>query len=455
MEIDLAAIVVSSALATGPFIYLHRDAVPSRWGEYAKIIIVSLPGWILAFCRARLYTSRFLARGVDEARRLAVGVAFGAMFLALASVVMKVQVERSWYVVVALAVFVGVGAERIVVRAEFARRRRAGRMCRPVVIVGTNNEGNAIEELFRTQPQLGYYVVGRVRGADVDLPDDAGRPDTRVIDRTLHLVEAEAASGVIIASSAMNMSTSTYLIRELTESGVHVELSSTLLDISSNRITVRPLGRLPVFYIEPVLRDGWRARAKRTFDIVLSGSLILITAPVVLIAAMSVKLTSAGPAFFRQTRIGRDGRPFTIYKVRTMVNDAESMLPELHHRNELDGPLFKIREDPRVTKVGQMLRRTSIDELPQLWNVLRGDMAMVGPRPALPSEAAEWPPYAFQRLRVKPGLTGMWQVAGRNLTRFEEYLRLDLYYVDNWSLFTDLAIVAKTIPTVVGRRGAY
>ena len=182
MEIDLAAIILASALATGPFIYLHRDAVPSRWGEYAKIIIVSLPGWVLAFCRARLYTSRFLARGVDEARRLAYGVAGGAMFLALASVVIKVQVERSWYVVVALAVFVAVGAERIVVRAEFARRRRCGSMCRPVVLVGTNAEGNAIEELFHSQPQLGYYVVARVRGADVDVSEDPSRPDTRVID---------------------------------------------------------------------------------------------------------------------------------------------------------------------------------------------------------------------------------------------------------------------------------
>jgi exopolysaccharide biosynthesis polyprenyl glycosylphosphotransferase len=454
MEIDLAAIVASSVLATVPFIYLHRDAAWSRWPEYAKIIVLSLPGWILAFSHARLYTSRFLARGIDEARRLAMGVAYGAVALALASVVVKVRVERSWYVVVAVAVFIAVGAERTVVRAVFAHRRRIGRMCRRVVIVGTNHEADAIAELFRAQPTLGYLVVGRVRGPELDLQEDTARADMRVIDRTLHLVQAEAASGVVIASSAMNVSTSTWLIRELTERGVHVELSSTLLDISSSRITVRPLGRLPVFYIEPVLRDGWRAHAKRTFDFVLSVSLILLTAPIVLVTAILVRSTSTGPAFFRQTRIGRDGRPFTIYKLRTMVQDAESMLPTLHAHNELDGPLFKMKEDPRITKVGRVLRQTSIDELPQLWNVLRGDMAMVGPRPALPSEAAQWPPHAFQRLRVRPGLTGMWQVAGRNLMRFEEYLRLDMYYVDNWSLFTDLAIVAKTIPTVIARRGA-
>jgi exopolysaccharide biosynthesis polyprenyl glycosylphosphotransferase len=455
VALDLASIVVSAAAATGVFIYFHEDARASRYGEYAKIVVFSLPGWVLAFTQARLYTSRFLTRATDEMRRLLIGVCYGTICLALASVVLKVQVERTWYVAVAVAVFACVGAERTAARGVFARQRRAGRMCRRVVIVGTNHEGEAIEELFRSQPQLGYRVVGRVSGAEIGAPEDADRFDSRVVERTLQLVEAERASGVVIASSSLNMPTSTGLIRELTESGVHVELSSTLLDISSSRITVRPLGRLPVLYIEPVLRDGWRASAKRAFDVVFCGSLLVLTAPIVLASAMLVKLTSPGPAFFRQTRVGRDGHLFTIYKLRTMVEDAESMLPSLQGENELDGPTFKIRDDPRVTAVGRVLRRTSIDELPQLWNVLRGEMAMVGPRPALPSEAAEWPPLAFQRLRVRPGLTGMWQVAGRNLTRFDEYLRLDLYYVDNWSLITDLAIVAKTVPTVIAGRGAY
>ncbi len=455
VALDVVTIFVGSVVASGVFVLLHRDARSSMSVEYTKIILVSLPGWVLGFFQAHLYTSRHLTRAVDEVRRLVVGVTYGTISLALAAVLLKLRVARSWYLVIAIVVLVCVGVERMAVRSVFARRRRMGRMCRRVVIVGTNHEGTAIEELFRGQPQLGYRVVGRVPGAEVDGSEDAGRFDASVVDRTLRLVEDENASGVVIASSALNMPTSTGLIRELTERGVHVELSSTLLDISSSRITVRPLGRLPVLYVEPVLRDGWRAAAKRAFDVVLCGLLILVTGPIVFVSAVIVRMTSPGPVFFRQTRVGRDGDPFTIFKLRTMVEDAESMLPDLRRDNELDGPMFKIEHDPRITAIGRVLRRTSIDELPQLWNVLRGDMAMVGPRPALPTEAAEWPPHAFQRLRVKPGLTGMWQVTGRNHTQFDEYLRLDLYYVDNWSLITDLAIIAKTVPTVIGRRGAY
>ncbi len=158
---------------------------------------------------------------------------------------------------------------------------------------------------------------------------------------------------------------------------------------------------------------------------------------------------------FRQTRVGRDSAPFTVRKFRSMVADAEERLIDLRDQNECDGPLFKIHDDPRVTRVGKVLRKTSIDELPQLWNVLRGEMSLVGPRPALPSEVAGWPAPLFQRLRVRPGITGMWQVSGRSENSFEEYARLDLTYVDNWSLATDLAILAKTVPAVLLRRGAH
>ena len=172
-------------------------------------------------------------------------------------------------------------------------------------------------------------------------------------------------------------------------------------------------------------------------------------------AAIAVKLDSKGPVLFKQVRVGRDGQPFEIYKLRSMVTDAEARLAELQAQNEADGPLFKMRDDPRITRVGRILRKLSIDELPQLINVMRNDMSMVGPRPALPHEVDAWGPDLHGRLRVQPGITGMWQVSGRSDASFESYERLDLYYVDNWSLATDLAIVAKTIPTVLLRRGAF
>jgi len=156
----------------------------------------------------------------------------------------------------------------------------------------------------------------------------------------------------------------------------------------------------------------------------------------------------------RSGRVGRRGRPFQVLKFRSMVVDAEEMLAELRERNESDGPLFKMTDDPRVTSVGRFLRKTSLDEIPQLWNVVRGDMSLVGPRPALPSEAEQWSPELRNRLRVRPGITGMWQVSGRSSTSFEEYARLDLFYIDNWSFLTDMAILARTVPAVLRKEGA-
>jgi len=177
-------------------------------------------------------------------------------------------------------------------------------------------------------------------------------------------------------------------------------------------------------------------------------------APILIAAAIVVRLTSGRGVLFTQTRVGRNGAPFTVYKLRTMVHGAESMLPELMARNEAAGPMFKMADDPRVTTVGKFLRKTSIDELPQLLNVVKGDMSLVGPRPALPHEAIQWNDDLKERLRVKPGMTGNWQVNGRFTASLEDYERLDLYYVDNWSLVTDLVILAKTIPAVLRRNGA-
>jgi lipopolysaccharide/colanic/teichoic acid biosynthesis glycosyltransferase len=181
---------------------------------------------------------------------------------------------------------------------------------------------------------------------------------------------------------------------------------------------------------------------------------LVLISPVVLLAMLAVRLDSPGPALFRQRRVGRDGEPFTMFKVRTMTDDAEERRAELLHRNEADGPLFKLRDDPRVTRVGRLLRKLSVDELPQLLNVLLGHMSLVGPRPALPDEVAAWSPEVHERLRVRPGITGLWQVSGRSDCSFDDYARFDLYYVDNWSLATDVAILVRTVPLVLLGHGA-
>jgi exopolysaccharide biosynthesis polyprenyl glycosylphosphotransferase len=323
---------------------------------------------------------------------------------------------------------------------------------RPVVIVGTNAEGRAIADMLEHEPWLGYRVVGFVDDSG------AGAPDTRILGTTaeiLQVVRGAGATGVVVATTAIDAEICNDLARELVDAGVHVELSSTLRDITWQRLHVRPLGRYPVVCLEPARRGGWRGLAKRLWDISIASIGLLLLSPFLALVAIAVRFDSSGPAFFRQLRVGKDGHLFTIIKFRTMTVDAELRITELEAENEADTPLFKLRDDPRTTRIGRLLRRFSIDELPQLWNVLRGEMSLVGPRPALPLEALQWAPRLHNRLRVKPGLTGMWQVYGRSDASFEEYEQLDLYYVDNWSLITDLFILARTIPTVLRHRGAY
>jgi exopolysaccharide biosynthesis polyprenyl glycosylphosphotransferase len=344
--------------------------------------------------------------------------------------------------------------EREIARRVFLRLRSAGRMVRYVVIAGANPEGRDIAAMLQTEPWLGYEAIGFV---DDHAPAREPVPGVPLLggvaDLPGILAEYPNAS-VIVAASGMDSAVTNRLARDLLDQGVHVELSSTLRDISSQRLTVRPLGRFPVVYVEPITRGGWRAVAKRAFDVVGATVGLVLTAPIALVAAIAIKLDTKGPVLFSQTRVGQDSEPFQVLKLRTMVVDAEAKLAELQELNEADGPLFKMEHDPRITRVGRILRATSMDELPQLWNVLRGDMSLVGPRPALPHETEEWDALLTQRLRVKPGITGMWQVNGRSDTSFEDYTRLDLYYVDNWSLATDLAILAKTVPVVLLRQGA-
>jgi exopolysaccharide biosynthesis polyprenyl glycosylphosphotransferase len=343
--------------------------------------------------------------------------------------------------------------EREILRRHFRAMRKRGKILRRVVIAGTNADAEDVLDMFATRPWLGYDVVGFLSERD-DRASVKGVPVLGRLAAAVDAIESSRASGAIIVTSSIGETQANRLARDLLDSGVRVELTSGLRDIAPERVTVHPIDSCPMLYLEPVHRNGWRARAKRSFDIVLAAFLVVLTAPILLFAALLVKLDSRGPILFFQVRVGKNGRAFRIAKLRTMVVGAEHMLDDLREMNEVDGPLFKIRDDPRLTRVGRSLRRFSIDELPQLWNVLRGEMSMVGPRPALPLEVARWNGDVHGRLRVKPGITGMWQVNGRNDATFDDYVRLDLYYVDNWSLLTDLAIIAKTVPTVISRRGA-
>jgi exopolysaccharide biosynthesis polyprenyl glycosylphosphotransferase len=355
-----------------------------------------------------------------------------------------------WFGPLIVVASIALLVNREIARAVFRRLRRGGRLVRRAIVVGTNGHASSLSSMLATSGELGYEVVGSIDTARTD--EGTGRS---VLNRVEEIVADTGAGTVLIATSALDHVSTGYLTRRLVDQSIHVELCIPLQDIDVTRLRLRPLGRFPVFYVEPVDRDGWRQHAKRAFDATVAACALLVSLPVLVLAALSIKLDSRGPVIFRQRRVGRDGKPFEVLKLRTMTHDAERRLDELRQLNQSNGPIFKMRNDPRITRVGRVLRKFSIDEIPQLWNVLRGEMSIVGPRPALPAEMEAWDPDLHERLRVRPGITGMWQVHGRSNAEDGEYMRLDLYYVDNWSLLIDMVIVLKTIPVVLSGRGAY
>ncbi|MDQ4145689.1 MAG: sugar transferase [Actinomycetota bacterium] len=429
-----------------------RDEHPDA--SHLLLGVVTLPVWILLFSRYRLYASRFVTSRLEEFGRLF--HASGASVLAVAAIafMLKLPVSRAWLTLSFVAAVILLTVERDLVRRTFTRLHAGGRLLRPVVIVGSNSEAVALCRTLVENPSLGYSVAGIVddQKAGSTICD---RAVIGPISNTRQLVKDLGVCGVLLVTTSISADTSNRLVRELTDAGVHVELTSSLSDIAAERLSIRPLARFPVMYVEPVRMIGWRAAAKRGFEVVVASTVLPLLSPLLLLVALCIKFDSSGPILFRQQRVGRHGTPFTMFKFRTMVTSAEQHVADLARLNDADGALFKLRRDPRVTRVGRILRKYSIDEIPQLWNILRGEMSLVGPRPALPWEMRGWAPELHNRLRVRPGVTGMWQVSGRADSRFADDMRLDLYYVDNWSLWRDLAILAKTVPTVLSARGAY
>lgn len=443
VALDALAIFAAIGLATAV-----TDGRVYRGGKLTNFPFVAstLPIWAVAMARQSLYQARRISRGVDETGRI-MKASFAAVGgTALLSVIGQFDLSRAWMGSVLIFAIVALSTERFALRLWFRKSRRQARLMRKVMILGVNAEARALHHNLTTDPSIGYEVVGFI---------DDERLDRHVNVEMVHSqLRSRGAQGIIIAATSIDLDTSNRLIRGLTDHGIHVELSSTLVDIAHDRLTVRPLGRFPMVYIEPVKRTGWRPLAKRGFDVVVASSLLLLALPVMAACGIAVKLTSPGPILFRQVRVGRDGKPFKLLKIRSMHRDAEAKLKDIAHLNEVSGPIFKIRNDPRITPVGRFLRKASLDELPQLVNVIRGEMSLVGPRPALPSEAAQWDEELTGRLRVQPGITGMWQVHGRG-SDGSDYAQLDLYYVDNWSLVADLSILVRTLPVVIFSRGAY
>ena len=425
--------------------------------NHLHVAALSLPLWLLVLAKYRLFSARHIRRVGQELNRLIHASAAGTAVTGLVALALGVPIARGWLALGFVAVTTGLVIERAVARAIFDRLRGSRRLTRRIIVLGADAAAMSLAATLARSPRLGYEVVGFV---DDSLPVGtivAGNQAVlgRLADAAA-VVASSGAQGAVIVPSAVDGHHVNAVARKLADSGVHVEVISPLRGIAPERMTVGAIGtQFGVVHVQPMRRAGWRAFAKRAFDVTLAVTGLMLAAPLLAAVAVLVKLDSRGPVLFRQRRLGRDGVTFELLKLRSMVVDAEAHLEDLRHLNEADGPLFKVRRDPRVTRVGRMLRSMSLDEVPQLWNVLRGEMSIVGPRPALPAEAESWRPELHQRLRVRPGITGMWQVHSRGGANFEDYVELDLYYVDNWSLPMDLQIMLRTVPSVLLERGAH
>jgi exopolysaccharide biosynthesis polyprenyl glycosylphosphotransferase len=345
---------------------------------------------------------------------------------------------------------------RYAIRKRLHRQRASGRCMLSVVAVGHEETvADLIKELGRDRYH-GLTVVGACVADPSDCSQVAGVPVYGGLDDVTAAVHAFGANTVaVLACPEISGTKLRSLAWELEKTGTDLCVSPALLDVAGPRMTIRPTAGLTLLHVDHPQLSGFRIVIKDLFDRCVAAGALILLFPLLAVLAAAIWLHDRGPALFTQIRVGKDGRVFRIYKFRTMVVDAEQRRVQLLASNDTDGVLFKLRKDPRVTTVGAHLRRWSVDELPQLINVFLGHMSLVGPRPALPDEAARYAEHVRRRLVVKPGLTGLWQVNGRSDLSWEESIRLDLRYVENWSFGLDLQILWKTISVMVRGSGAY
>lgn len=459
----LRILVVVDALAVGgawtlTMLLFGPEGVGTPFVRLVLTVSVVVAGSLGLIAWQRLYRARVCSiRMVEISRLVRVSVITGAgVWLLVGEGPRLLRVEH--VTLSGIAIIVGSGATllflvlmRGLYRSWLNAARRAGRFGRPIIVVGTNEEALELYRLIGDHPELGFRPAGVVGDRADPALTHFDVPYLGPTERVLDAVDASGANGVLIAASAVPAGTLNRIARELLDEGVHVQLSAGVRGIGHQRLVTQSLASESLFYIEPIVFTRTQLAFKRLLDLTLATLAGIVAAPVLLFATIAIKIDTPGPVLFRQRRIGRDGRNFTIYKLRTMIRDAEGQLGDLRPHNDRRGPLFKLERDPRVTRVGRFLRAMSLDELPQLVNVLRGDMSLVGPRPALPGEAAEFDDELLARLRVRPGITGLWQVEARDNPSFGAYRRLDLFYVENWSVALDVAILVATVQEVVMR----
>ncbi|WP_106241077.1 sugar transferase [Allonocardiopsis opalescens] len=424
------------------------------------LITVALPFvWVSAAALARCYEPRFLGLGSEEFRRVFSAGLLLTTAVAILAYATKTDLARGYVAVALPGMTLLTLAARFALRKRLHRLRRSGRCMRRVVAVGHRDAVRALLRQFRRERHHGMQVVAACLPAGQANPEVGDIDGCPVLGDFGMVTEAVRRAGAdtvaVLACPELDGTALRRLTWRLERTGTELCVAPALMEVAGPRTTIRPVAGLPLLHVEHPELAGARKLVKEVVDRIAAVAALALLAPLFAVIAVLVRAGSPGPAFFRQVRVGKDGRLFTLVKFRTMVVGAETLKAELAQRNEHDGVLFKIRRDPRITPVGGWLRRYSLDELPQLCNVALGHMSLVGPRPPLPEEVARYGDDVRRRLVVKPGLTGLWQVSGRSDLSWEESVRLDLRYVENWSLTLDLQILWKTWSAVARGSGAY
>ncbi len=458
IALDVAVIAAVSGLASflddGMPLFDPQAAEDLTSSTTAPLLML---GWIVVIALSGAYRMQVLGGGSDEYKRVLNATFAYTGLLALILFISQADVSRAYF----LLLF-GVGAPALLLSRWAARNllhraRSAGHLGLPVVISGSPAHVDAVHDVLDRTPWLGYRVVGAVTPPGEATHTPGGVPVVGTTDDlTTAALRADAELVLFAGGGASSAQELQEKVWQLEERGIGVVVAQSATGITiSDRASLRPVGGLPLMHLGAPAWAQAGALGKRTFDVVGALALIVAFSPLFLFIALRIKLHDRGPVFFRQTRVGRQGEQFQCSKFRTMVIDAEDLLAALHVATGYAGGLFKMEDDPRITKPGRWLRRFSLDELPQLWNVVRGDMSLVGPRPPLPHEVAQYDVAARRRLHVRPGMTGLWQVSGRSDLSWEHAIRLDLYYVDHWSMLQDLNILWRTLFVVLLGRGAY
>jgi exopolysaccharide biosynthesis polyprenyl glycosylphosphotransferase len=463
--LPVSALVIDSMAMAGVFalavIARNRlDVFDNPAGVTSSVQVAGplvLLSWLVVIAVFGGYGDDVLGAGTDEYKRVFNASLVTAGLVGVGCYLVNFQLSRGFFV---LAFGLGIPAlmlGRYLLRQALHRARRQGLLQYRVLIAGSLAHVDEVAAVLHRESWLGYHVAGAlVPSADLRDETSAGIPIVGACERVTEVVRAVGADIIFFAGGALTSSTQLRQVAwDLEKDEIQVVVAPSVTDVSGERVRIRPVGGLPLMHIDPPRATDASRWGKRLFDIVGSGALIFAFAPILVFASARVWLHDRGPILYRQTRIGRDGEEFTCLKYRSMVMNADDLIGQLQTDLGQSALLFKMKDDPRITRPGKWLRRYSVDELPQLFNVFRGDMSLIGPRPQVAREVALYDHTMSRRLRVRPGMTGLWQVSGRNDLSVEEAIRLDLYYVDNWSMVQDLSILGRTVGAVFGSRGAY